>query len=102
MPLTLSHGGGCLVECAAGTLTAEEKEKVQVMTLQNYTPSSSMQISKLSLVLADRNNIVQRAIVSHLVTGAACLIQLGGCVHCAIRHISMLHAYGIKITVLLD
>jgi hypothetical protein len=111
----LIHWEGCLGECAKGKLTEEEVKKVRVTDVSNYGvvvpqphprklpdgrvvldgPPAS-EVLKLSLVLANQNMLVQRAIVSHgmLVQRSVTsneseapvyVIQRGNCVHCAIR-----------------
>src|SRR5205085_11724319 len=83
---------GCLGECAAGNLTKEEVEEVRVADASNYgmlaqasVPGQpSKPFPKLTLVLAQDNIAVQRAVVSHHETDL-CMMQLGTCVHCAVR-----------------
>lgn len=95
----------CLGECARGRLTADDLDKVRVVDKTNYGDFSAQQMSqtthkkaRLMVVLADGNDLVQRAVVSHMdPSHAVCFVQLGSCVHCAVSNALM--RYG---TVLLD
>ncbi|KAH8670452.1 hypothetical protein BGZ60DRAFT_430889 [Tricladium varicosporioides] len=90
----------CLGQCATGCLTDKETEQVQVVDASNYGMLAQGLVNgqptraypKLVLVLAHNNTSVQRAIVSHSTTDV-CMLQMGQCVHCAVRAALML---GVK------
>ena len=115
---------GCFGECARGKLTEEEVKRVRVIDASNYgvvvpepqrrTPSDgwkilaglvTSEVPTLNLILANENILVQRAVVSHeiQIQGSKklgkplCVLQMGNCVHCAIRDALMR-----KADVLLD
>jgi len=94
---------GCLEDCARGRLTADDLDKVRVVDKTNYGDLSAQQMDstthkkvRLTVIFADRNSLVQRAVVSHLPDKAS-IVQLGHCVHCAVSDALMRH-----ISVLLD
>ena len=78
----------CLGNCARGRLTADELDRVRVVDKTNYGDYSAQKKPRLTVVLAHRNNLVQRAVVSHM-ESEGCIVQLGSCVHCAVRNALM-------------
>ena len=89
---------GCLGDCARGRLTAEEIDKIRIVDKVNYGDLSTQQKdrnlqkkTRLTVILAHGNTLVQRAVVSHMDDRKASMIQLGSCVHCAVRHALMQH-----------
>lgn len=116
--------GGCFGECAQGKLTEEEVKQVRVIDASNYgvvvpdpqrrtlsdgrvviVGPPANEVPRLNLVLANENFLVQRAVVSHEMliqeskelVKPLCVLQVGKCVHCAIRDALMR-----KADVLLD
>jgi hypothetical protein len=94
---------GCLEDCARGRLTADDLDKVRVVDKTNYGDLSAQRMDstahkkvRLTVIFADRNSLVQRAVVSHMSDNPS-IVQLGRCVHCAVRDALMRH-----IRVLLD
>jgi hypothetical protein len=80
---------GCLGECAAGKLTESEIKQVRVVDASNYgklvdTVPSTRSRPRLDLVLAHGNVAVQRAVISDSIS-SPCMLQMGQCVHCAVR-----------------
>ena len=94
----LSQWQGCLGDCARGRLTGEEIEKTRIVDKVNYGDLSTQQKdrnsqtkTKLTVILVHGNSLVQRAVVSHMDHSKASMIQLGSCVHCAVRHALLRH-----------
>jgi hypothetical protein len=94
---------GCLGECAAGNLTEAQVEKVQVVDASNYGQLAQVLVHgqptrtypELVLALAYNNLLVHRAIVSHS-TSDLCMLQMGQCVHCAVKAALM---QGVKVLI---
>jgi hypothetical protein len=94
---------GCLGQCAAGHLTEMEVAQVRVVDASNYGMLAQALVDgqptkiypKLDLVLANKNMVVQRAIISHS-TAHPCMLQMGQCVHCAVRAALM---QGVKMLI---
>lgn len=73
-----------LGDCARGRLKADDLEKVRVVDRTNYGDYLPLQMNRtshkkprLTVVLADRNDLVQRAVVSHMKASEVCILQLG-------------------------
>jgi len=87
---------GCLGECAAGQLSDAEIKQARVVDASNYgslvSAAGTQSPPKLDIVLAHGNVAVQRAVISRILSSEPCLLQMGQCVHCAVREALMRNA----------